>query len=380
MQAFIKNKKNSILGIIFAATITGISLFFLSASRLNATTSVSDISLNVIPLQSKSSDITTSHIGYVTPIKSVSLIPNVSGYIQDIFVSGGQHVRYGDNLLLIDQRQYKASLDAAQADVTKAQADLNNADIYYRRIRKAGSKAVSQTDLDNAKAQYLSALGVLEAAKANRDKAQVMYDYTVLQASIDGTVGNVDLTVGNYVSPASSPLLSIIQTDPIRVVFSLPNKDYLEIKNRNRGQDFLNDQTITLKLANGKVYPLSGKFMYTDNAIDKSTGSISIYADFSNPDNELVSGAYVDVLLKRHIKDGIWVKQNHVYLTPQGAYIYIVKNNKLTKQSVNIISESAGEYLLSNTFDDETYLVLDKVNDSMLTKNVKIKISSAEDK
>ena len=106
-------------------------------------------------------------MGYVTPIKSVNLVPNVSGYIQDVWVEGGQKVKYGDNLLLIDQREYKAALDSAKANLEKARATLANAKVYYQRISKAGNKAISKTEIDNAKAKYLSAKAEESAAKAD---------------------------------------------------------------------------------------------------------------------------------------------------------------------------------------------------------------------
>ena len=377
MFAWLRKRRYLILGFIASSTIISISMFPIFSSS-KASIPSPERTLNVIPLKSKNSSLTTKHIGYATPIKSVELVPNVSGYIQDVFVEGGQYVKFGDNLVLIDQREYKASLDAAEANVVQAQADLNNADIYYRRIKKAGSKAISKTEQDNAKAKYLSALGTLNVAKANRDKAKVMYDYTVLQASIDGIVGNVSLTVGNYVAPASSPLISIIQTDPIRVVFSLTNKDYLNIRSHSENKELLSGYQINLQLANGKKYEHTGQFKFSDNAIDKSTGSISIYADFANPDNELISGGYVDVLLSKDIKDGFWVRQDYVYLSPLGAFIYVVKDNKVSKQKVNIVSEANGEYLLDNKFSNNEFLVIDKISDSILQNQVKIRINSGE--
>lgn len=378
MFAWLKKRKYAVSGFIAAFIVISISIFPIFSSSSNATVSVTERVLNVIPLKSKQSSLTTTHIGYITPINSVEVVPNVSGYIQDVLVEGGQQVRVGDNLLLIDQREYKANLAAAEATVTQAQANLNNADVYYRRIKKAGSKAVSPTELDNAKAKYLSALGELKAAEANRDKAKVMYDYTILQATIDGIVGNVNLTAGNYVAPASPALFSIVQTNPIRVVFSLTNKDYLNILSRSRNGDILADYKINLQLPDGKKYEHSGKFQFTDNAIDKSTGSISVYVDFINPDKKLISGGYVDVLLERDIKDGFWVPQNSVYLTPLGAFIYVVKDNKVSQKEVNIVSESEGEYLLDNKFADDEFLVTDRVTASILKDKVRIKVNSAE--
>ncbi len=339
-----------------------------------------ELVLNVIPLKPQDVTVTTSHVGYVTPIKSVDLVPNVSGYIEDVWVEGGQDVKAGDNLVLIDQREYKAALNAAIAAVTQAQANFNNAKVYYDRIKKVGAKAISKTEVDNAKAQYLSALGTLEEAKANQAKAQVLYDYTVLQSSIDGVVGNVNLTKGNYVAPGSAPLLSIIQYNPIRVVFSISDKEYLDEIARHNGQPLFSGENIRLKLANGNLYKPVGQFKFTDNAVDRSTSSIAVYADFANPGHELVANAYVDVLLERLVKNGILVRQNYVQLAPEGSFVYTVKNNQLMKTPVTIISEQDGNYLLANRFAADEYLVIDKVGSVAKDTKVKIKIAAAEKK
>lgn len=336
-----------------------------------------ELTLNVIPIEPQDITITSTYVGYVTPIKSVDLVPNVSGYIEDVFVQGGQDVKVGDNLVLIDQREYKAALNAAIAATTQAQANFNNAKVYYERIKKAGKKAISQTEFDNAKAEYLSALGNLEEAKANQAKAQVMYDYTVLQSSIDGVVGNVDLTKGNYVAPGSGALLSIIQYDPIRVVFSISDKEYLNEIAKQNGAPLFAGEKIMLKLSNGNLYKPLGEFKFTDNSIDKTTGSVAVYADFANPNHELMANAYVDVLLEKNVKDAVLVRQNYVVLSPDGNYVYTIKNNQLLKTPVTILDEQNGNYVLANRFAKEEYLVTDKVGNVGKDTKVKIKIASA---
>ena len=115
----------------------------------------------------------------------------------------------------------------------QTQADLANAKVYYERVKKVGPKAMSKTEFDNAKAKYLSAQAAVAQARANYNLAKVNYGYTEINAPISGIVGEMSLTKGDYVSPGSQPLFSIIQYDPIRVVFSITDKDYLEeLKNR----------------------------------------------------------------------------------------------------------------------------------------------------
>lgn len=331
---------------------------------------------NVLPLKPEDITITSSYVGYVIPIKSVDLVPNVSGYIEDVWVEGGQEVRAGDNLLLIDQREYKAALNAAKAAVTKAQADFANARAYYERIKKAGAKAISASEQDSAKAGYLSALAAVEQAKAEEAKAQVLYDYTVLQASIDGVVGNVSLTKGNYVAPAGSPLLSIVQYNPIRVVFALSDKEYLNAVSRQNGQPLFAGELIRLKLADGSLYQKTGEFKYIDNAQEKGTGSVAVYADFANSERKLMPDAYVDVLVERTVIGGYALRQNYVSLSPEGAFVYVANNNRLRKVPLKIIGEENGFYVVNNQFAQDDYLVIDKVGTIAPDATVKIKVAA----
>lgn len=380
MPKNIKNKNyvRFLLVLLTAAVLSAVYMSFWGTARSAVSKPAPEITLNVVPLKPSDTTIKKKYIGYITPIRSVDLVPNVSGYIDEVWVEGGQEVKAGDNLLLIDQREYKAELDAAKSAVVQAQADYNNAKSYYQRIKRAGIKAVSQSELDSAKAQFLSAQGVLEEARANLDKARVLYDYTILQSPISGQVGNVDLTRGNYVSPASSPLLKIIQYDPIRVVFSISDKEYLDEISRHADGNLFNGESIRLRLADGKTYSRSGIFRFTGNELDKTTNSISIYADFANPSKELVANAYVDVLLERAVKGAFLIRQNYVTLTPDGAYVYTVKNNQLLKTPVNIITTVGSDYLVGNKFAAGEYLVVDKVGRISKDAKVKIKVAAGE--
>lgn len=332
-----------------------------------------ELALNVMPLAPRDVSLTQSYIGYVTPIHSVDIVPYINGFLEDIMVDGGQRVERGDNLILIRQNEYKASLEAAEASVLQADATLNNAAVYYRRVKQAGTKVISKTELDNAKASYLSAKAALAQAKANRDLAKVNFDYTIIQAPISGIVGNVDLTRGDYVSPSSGTLLKIIQFDPIRVVFSITDKDYLNEMAKQSGGLF-NGEAIKIRLSNGQIYNKTGKFRFLDNEINRSTNSIAVYADFENENHTLVANAYVDVLLEKNIKNGVPVRQNLVTMEDSGNYVYVVKDDRLERRKVDILGISGNDYILKNTFAAGEYLVLDKVGRIIPGQKLKLNV------
>ena len=309
-----------------------------------------------------------NYIGYVTPINEVEVRPYINGFVSKMKVSGGAEVKKGDVLVILDQAEYKARLDAAKAAVAQAEATFNNSSVYYERMKKAGPRAVSQTDLDNAKASFLSAEAALEQARASEAAAQVNYDYTVIKATIDGVVGDVALSAGDYVSP-ESVLLTVIQYNPTRVVFSITDKDYLD--EAGRGEMFA-DETIRLRLANGKIYDQPGTFRYTDNQVDKTANSVAVYADFDNSDKLLAANAYVNVLVGKKYR-GIVVGKDLVYLEPEGSYIYTADGGVVRKTAVDILSEYGNNnYILEDSLKPGEVIVVDKLGAQDEGKKFKI--------
>ncbi len=332
------------------------------------------LTLNVMELKKQNVDISNRYTGYITPIKSVELVPNVSGYIDEVWAEGGQKVAIGDNLVLIDQREYKAELDAAKAAVSQAKADFTNAKTYYNRMKKAGKKAISASSLDQAKAQFLASQATLNQAKANEQKAKTMLDYTVLQAPIAGIIGNVNLTKGNYVAPGSEPLLSIIQFDPIRVVFAISDKEYLTEIKQNPDGNLFNGETISLKLASGDIYPLPGKFAFADNQVVKNTDSVSVFADFANPNRQLLANSYVDVLVGRKLSNVYLIRQNYATLDVDGAFVNTIQNGKIKKTPFNIIGYLGNFYVTDTQFGKDEYLIIDKLGRIAQGTNLKLNV------
>ncbi|MBE6444190.1 MAG: efflux RND transporter periplasmic adaptor subunit [Alphaproteobacteria bacterium] len=350
--------------------------FFYNPTALSSTPSDNALTINVLPLKPQDVETTSQYVGYITPIKSVDLVPNVSGYIDEVWAEGGQNVAEGDNLILIDQRQYKAQLDAATAAVAQAKADYVNAKSYFNRVKKAGKKAISASDMDDAKAKFLAAEAALKQAQAEEQKALVLYDYTVLQAPINGTIGNVSLTKGNYVAPSDKPLLSIIQFDPIRVMFAISDKEYLtELQKSADGKLFANED-IKLRLANGDIYENNGKFRFADNQIDKTTNSVSIFADFENKNRKLIANSYVDVLLSRKMNDVYLIRQNYAILGDRGAFVYVMQNNKLKQVPLKIVGYFEDSYVVANKFANNEFLVTDKIGKIADGTRLKMKIAN----
>ena len=308
------------------------------------------------------------YIGYVTPVHSVSVLPFISGFVGDVRVSGGQRVKKGDVLAVLQQQEYAARLSGAQAAIEQASAALQNAQSYYKRLTAAGAQAVSAADKDKAQAAYLTAKAALSQAKADYALAKVNYDYTIIKATVTGVVGNVSLTKGEYVSPAGAPLFRIIQTSPIRVVFSVTDKDYLNIADA----DGFADTSVRLILPNGEAYDQTGSLEFTDNAIDRQTNSMAMYALFDNPDGKLVTNAYVTVLTQRAYADTVAILQKSVSFSDKGARVQVINNGVLASKAVDILDQRDNVYIVKNVFAKDDFVLSSPISSLPSNRSVRL--------
>lgn len=292
----------------------------------------------------RAEDITVTHeyIGHVEAIRSVLVRPYISGFIDKVLISGGANVENNQLLFVLQQDQYLAAVESAEAKVVGTTADLEKAKLYLERIQNTSAEAVSKTERDNAEAAFLAAQAALKEAKASLKIAQVNYNYTEIRAPISGVLGNVSVTKGEYVSPEGNALGYILQYDPIRVRFSMPEKDFL-----NLGADvhFFQSGELKLRLSNGKEINANGSVRFADNQIQSGTSSIDLFADFENKKHLLLPGAYVTVLYNEQIKNAIVINRKWVTLEPEGASVFIVKDDKIEKVPV-ILGDIIGSRII----------------------------------
>ena len=317
----------------------------------------STVAIDVVPLTAENATLSKQYIGYVAPVHSVSVLPFISGFIESVHVCNGQFVQEGQLLAILDQGTYKANLQTARAAVMQAVANYENADSYYKRIQSAGENAVAQADRDKAQAEFLSAKAAFAQAQAQLAAAEVNYNYTIIRAPISGIIGTVGPTKGDYVSPAGQPLMTIMQVTPVKVVFSLTDKDYIKNVSANGLSDLLKGNKIRLQLPNGAFYPVEGVYRYAENALDKGTNSVAVYVDFDNPDNILIPNAYVTVYLEQNYQNVVALPQNQVTMTPDGDFITVADKHGLSEQKIDIVDTQGENYIVKNTFAPQTYLV-----------------------
>jgi RND family efflux transporter MFP subunit len=275
------------------------------------------------------------YLGRVEPIQSVAIRPEVSGQIEEVHFKEGSAVAEGDLLFTINSREYRATVALRKAELAKAQANLDRALKYNSRLKSADTRSVSATDLELSESEVLQGKSSVEQAKAALQLAQIDLDRCRIVAPISGRVGRALFTKGNYVTPASGPLTTIVQTDPIRVVLSLPDKDYLKEREAFAASENAVYEA-TLRLADGAVYPGKGSRDFESNVMDEKTGTLQVVLRFDNAGGALVPGAMVRVTLKpaqKRLAPVIPVEA--VLADGEGDYVYVVDGeNRAERRSI----------------------------------------------
>ncbi len=212
----------------------------------------------------------------------------------------------GQLLYTIDPLPFKAKVVEAEGRLAEARTKLAKAKADLDRIEPlAKMNAVSQQDLDGAVAQRDAAEGSVKAAEAQLDLANIELGYTRIQSPIDGIIGISEAEVGEVVgsNPDTFILNYVSLTDPIRVRFSINERDFLRLsrslaKERRMGKDE-RDQSerpdVTMILADGSVHEQLGRVIASDASIDPQTGTFKLEADFPNPDSIVIAGQFARV-------------------------------------------------------------------------------------
>ncbi|MBO5997026.1 MAG: efflux RND transporter periplasmic adaptor subunit [Alphaproteobacteria bacterium] len=321
-----------------------------------------------------------AYIGSIIPIHLVEIRPFIAGFIDEVHIKGGDFVNANQPLFSLEQAQYIAQMDLQMSNIMNSSANFENAKIYYERLQKAGDKAVSQSDLDSAKSKFLMTNAALGAAVAEYDAAKVMYNYTFVNAPISGVLGNVTITKGQYVSPESAPLAYLVQTTPMRVVFSIPYTTYLQEKMTNPDALFA-DKKIRLKLADGRFYDMTGKVQFWDNTVSSTTSSVQVFADFEKKDRMLLPNAYVDVLIEENIPNALVIAQKFVTMKPEGYFVWTVGTDghlheKQIEVSEQLIDKSF--YFVTNGLQEGDFVVTGKTTQTDDKNPVQMKIEPTQ--
>lgn len=312
---------------------------------------------------------------YPTIIKGktdIAIRPQVTGFITKVHVDEGQQVKKGQTLFTLDQVQFQAAVDQALASVNAAKTAVHTAQLTADTKKKLYDKnIISEYEWQLADNQLQTAKAQLAQSEAALTNAQKNLAYTVVTAPSDGVVGTIPAREGSLASPSSAqPLTTVSDNSQVYAYFSLTEKDLLELS--DNGQRSLKSAiesmpAVTLRLADGTIYPEQGKVATVSGVIDNATGSASVRALFNNPSGLLRSGSTGNIVMPVTADSVIIIPQSATYELQDRRFVFVVNDSNIVKSTpitVNPITDGK-TFVVTSGLNPGERIVIEGVGTSM---------------
>ena len=304
--------------------------------------------LSVVDVIQRDQPITHDMIGETRGSSDIPIRARVSGFLESMDFNEGQNVKKGDLLYTIDEIPFQTDVVEAQGKLAEAETMLANAKSDLARIRPlADMNAVSQMDLDAAIATEQAALGSLQTANAQVDQAKILKGYCQIYSPLSGRIGISEVRVGEYVGGTAGNLLNLVsQVDPIRVRFTIDEKNYLKLARKfinidpKDRVDAESKENLTLLLADGSTHKYKGHVVSTNAVVDSMTGTFTLEADFPNPDQLVLAGQFARVRSDIDVrKDALLIPQRSLIELQGGFSVFVVDSQGKIEQRKVVVAQ-----------------------------------------
>jgi len=313
----------------------------------------------VVEVVQRDTRITQDFVGQTLGSTDIPIRARVEGFLESRTFREGREVEEGQLLYTIDQRPFLTKVVEAEGRLAEARTMLAKARADLGRIKPlAEMKAVSQQDLDAAVAQRDAAMGALQASEAQLELANIELSYTEIHSPINGFIGISQAEVGEFVgAPPNAVVLNYVSlTDPIRVRFSINERDFLRLsrslaERRRAGNEPTDDKTseneVELILADGSIHEYTGKVVASDAAINPDTGTFTLEADFPNPDSIVIAGQFARARIAiESRKDALLVPQRAVSELLGNFRVFVVDSNGVVSMKAVELGPQVGRLRL----------------------------------
>lgn len=286
---------------------------------------------------------------------NVEIRPQVDGYLDKVYVDEGSFVKAGQPLFKINENRYRELLNNAQGAANAAEAAVINAKLEVEKMTPlVEGKVISDYQLKSAKASLKIAEANRKQAEAAVASARINVGYTLITAPVDGYITRLPKKQGSLVSAADPiPLTLLSDIAEVHAYFSIGESDFIAFRERYAGNSITdkikNLPPVALVLADNSVYEQKGKIDMVDGQFDKSTGAITLRANFPNAKGLLRSGNTGRVRLGITHNNAIVIPQSATVEVQDKIFVYAVsKDNKVSKVPVNILGKSGTDYLVKD--------------------------------
>jgi RND family efflux transporter MFP subunit len=314
------------------------------------------ISVELAKAERKPVPVDIDSIGTVTPISSVALKSRVETTIVSVHFEDGAKVSEGDLLFSLDARQIDAQIEQAEGMLAKDQAQLEGAQRDLRRFSDLiGKGATTQVNVDNAKTQADILIGTIKADQSALDNLKVQKSFTIIRAPFSGRISAANVKIGNFVRPAdTAPLAVINQMAPVYVTFAIPQRVLVELREAMAAGSSRVIATIP-----GHQRSEDGKVAMVENSVDSTTGMITVRGIMNNANETLWPGILVNTKLIIRSEDAVTVPSAAVQRSQNGNFVFIMRDGKAHVEPVSVSRTFQGMSVIASGLSGGEDVIVD---------------------
>jgi len=314
------------------------------------------ISVELAKAERKPVPVDVDSIGTVTPISSVALKSRVETTIVSVHFEDGAKVGEGDLLFTLDARQIDAQIEQAEGLPAKDQAQLEGAQRDLRRFSDLiGKGATTQVNVDNAKTQADILVGTIKADQSALDNLKVQKSFTIIRAPFSGRISAANVKIGNFVRPAdTAPLAVINQMAPVYVTFAIPQRVLVDLRDAMATGDSRVIATIP-----GHERSEDGKVAMVENSVDSTTGMITVRGIMNNANETLWPGILVNTKLIIRTEEAVTVPSAAVQRSQNGNFVFIMRDGKAHVEPVSVSRTSQGMSVIASGLSGGEDVIVD---------------------
>lgn len=287
--------------------------------------------------------------GRVAAQEDVALQAQVTGYLVSKHFNEGDIVAAGELLFLLDDSRYQAKLSHAKSLLASAEANLNVANLDYKRgLSLLPNSSISEAEVDRFLAEKQLAQAQITSAKAQIQLAQTELDYTQIRAPFSGRISNSKVALGELVSPSSEALVDLVTVSPIDVSFQVSETVFHQTKKKLQATG-AQLPSVSLFFTSGEAFSEMGEITYLGNRVDKATGTVDVRAEFNNQKQLLLPGQYVELTVTESLAESVLLLPQRALLQDLvGFYVFVVNANDRVERRDIRIGEQVGDQVIVN--------------------------------
>src|SRR5882672_22376 len=314
------------------------------------------VSVELAKAERKLVPVNVDAIGMVTPISSVALKSRLETTIVSVHFEDGARVNEGDLLFTLDARQIDAQIEQAEGMLARDRAQLEGAQRDLRRYNDlVGKGATTQVNVDNAKTQSDILIGTIKADQSALDNLTVQKSYTIIRAPFSGRISAANVKIGNFVRPAdTAPLAVINQMAPVYVTFAIPQRVLVDLRDA-----MATGVSKVIATIPGHQRSEDGKVAMVENSVDSTTGMVTVRGIMDNANETLWPGILVNTKLIIRSENSVVVPTVAVQRSQSGNYVFVVKDGVAKVQPVKVDRTFQGISVIAEGLSGDEDVVVD---------------------